>query len=289
LGGLAKTMPATAFCFLIGAVAICGLPPLNGFVSEFLIYLGLFRTLAIGGGPSLEWAALAAPALALIGALAIACFVKVYGAVFLGTARSEHAIDAHESPLSMVAPLLVLAATCAAIGLAPILVSGMLRGSVQAWIGESVAVDALASELVPWGWLTALACALLAAFVLIGVLLYRKMPRSAIVYGATWGCGYAAPSPRMQYTSSSFGQMLVGMFAWALRPRRHRPETLALFPQPARFRSEVDDVLLEEGMLPAFRFTARVSGWFRILQQGSVQAYLLYIVLTLLALFLWRW
>ena len=87
LGGLAKAMPWTALCFLVGAVAICGLPPLNGFVSEFLIYLGLFGTLGGRGRASFAGAAFAAPALALIGALAVACFVKVYGAVFLGTAR----------------------------------------------------------------------------------------------------------------------------------------------------------------------------------------------------------
>ena len=84
LGGLAKTMPWTSVCFLVGSVAICGLPPLNGFVSEFLIYLGLFGTLVPRDGPAYAGAAFAAPALALIGALAVACFVKVYGAVFLG-------------------------------------------------------------------------------------------------------------------------------------------------------------------------------------------------------------
>ncbi len=99
LGGLAKAMPWTSLCFLVGSVAICGLPPLNGFVSEFLIYLGLFGTLVPRGGPTYAGAAFAAPALALIGALAVACFVKVYGAVFLGSARSEHARHAHESPL----------------------------------------------------------------------------------------------------------------------------------------------------------------------------------------------
>ncbi len=108
LGGLAKAMPWTALCFLVGAVAICGLPPLNGFVSEFLIYLGLFGTARHQHGPTFAGAAFAAPALALIGALAVACFVKVYGAVFLGTARSEHAEHAHESPLSMLGPMGVL-------------------------------------------------------------------------------------------------------------------------------------------------------------------------------------
>ena len=102
LGGLAKTMPWTSLCFLVGSVAICGLPPLNGFVSEFLIYLGLLGTLVPRDGPAYAGAAFAAPALALIGALAVACFVKVYGAVFLGTARSEHAQHGHESPVSML-------------------------------------------------------------------------------------------------------------------------------------------------------------------------------------------
>ncbi len=123
LGGLAKAMPWTSLCFLVGAVAICGLPPLNGFVSEFLIYLGLFGTLGNGEGASFAGAAFAAPALALIGALAVACFVKVYGAVFLGTARSEHARHAHESPPSMLGPMGVLVACCFLIGLAPLLIA----------------------------------------------------------------------------------------------------------------------------------------------------------------------
>src|SRR5262249_56753400 len=104
LGGLSKAMARTSLFFLVGAVAICGLPPLNGFVSEFLIYLGLFGTLGDGEGSSFAAAAFAAPALALIGALAVACFVKVYGAVFLGTARSDHARHAHESPPTMIGP-----------------------------------------------------------------------------------------------------------------------------------------------------------------------------------------
>src|SRR5262249_33192229 len=110
LGGLAKSMPRTAFCFVAGAVAICGLPPLNGFVSELFIYLGLFRTLTESEGQTYAGAAFAAPALALIGALAVACFVKLYGAVFLGTARSESARHVHESPPAMLGPMGVLVA-----------------------------------------------------------------------------------------------------------------------------------------------------------------------------------
>jgi hypothetical protein len=92
----------------------------------------------------------------------------------------------------------------------------------------------------------------------------------------------------MQYTSSSFAALLVGLFAWALRPKKRAPRDLPLFPTAAAFHSDVPDVVLDEGLLPAFRFGEWVLGWFRILQQGNVQLYLLYIFVTLLALLLWR-
>jgi hydrogenase-4 component B len=136
LGGLAKRMPYTAVCFVVGAVAICGLPPLNGFVSEFLIYLGLFGTLDAAHGPSFPGAAFAAPALALIGALAVACFVKVFGAVFLGTARTQHAQHAHESGANMIAPMAVLVACCVFIGLAPGLLAPCFESAVFSWAPE---------------------------------------------------------------------------------------------------------------------------------------------------------
>src|SRR5262249_7376243 len=129
-GGLAKNMPRTAIFFLIGAVAICGLPPLNGFVSEFLIYLGLFSTLGNGNGWSFAAVAFAAPALALIGALAVACFVKVYGTVFLGTARTEQADHVRESPPNMICPMAVLAACCFFIGMAPLVLTPILNAAV---------------------------------------------------------------------------------------------------------------------------------------------------------------
>ncbi|TNF22455.1 MAG: hydrogenase, partial [Deltaproteobacteria bacterium] len=106
LGGLAHRQPVTAFAFLVGAVAISGLPPLNGFASELLVYLGLFDA-AQHGAPAV---ALAAPALALTGALALACFVKVYGVVFLGAPRTPEAAAAHPAPPSMRAPMLALVA-----------------------------------------------------------------------------------------------------------------------------------------------------------------------------------
>ncbi len=288
LGGLAKGMRWTALGFLVGAVAICGLPPLNGFVSEFLVYLGLFGTLGSKGGPSLPAAAFAAPALALIGALALACFVKAYGAVFLGTARSDHALHAHEAPPSMLGPMGVLVACCFLIGLAPLPITPLLGQAVSAWAPGVRNAGPRLVALAPLGWVTAMGLGLIAALVAVGTVLWLRLRHSVVEKRATWGCGYIAPTPRMQYTSSSFAQMLVGLFGWALRPRIRRPPKLPLFPRKTDFHSEVHDTVLDEAVLPVFRFGGWLFSWFRVFQRGSIQTYLLYIFLALIALLLWR-
>jgi hydrogenase-4 component B len=289
LGGLAKEMPRTAFCFLVGAVAICGLPPLNGFVSELLIYLGLFGTLGNGQQWSFAGAAFAAPALALIGALAVACFVKVYGAVFLGTARSDHVHYAHESPPTMIGPMAFLVGCCFLIGLAPVLVAPIFGTAISAWDPSIQDAASCLAALAPLGWITVMGCALIAAVVLVSGVLAWCLRHSVVQKAATWGCGYTAPTSRMQYTSSSFAEMLVALFAWALRPRTHRPRDLPLFPQKTDFHSEVPETVLDEAVLPTFRFTVWLLSWFRVFQRGSIQTYLLYIFMAVIALLLWRW
>jgi hydrogenase-4 component B len=282
MGGLARRMPQTALLFLIGAVAICGLPPLNGFVSEFLIYLGLFRTL--GPGTSWSQAALAVPVLALIGALALACFVKVFGAVFLGTARGPRAADAHESPASMIVPMAALALACAAIGIAPLIVAPILERTVAAWMPGVARQDGL-SPLVPFGWIGAAAAALV-LLVAAGSIWARSQSSRGRLF-ETWACGYVRPSPRIQYTSSSFGQMLVGLFAWILRPHTRHPRIAGSFPHTSRFESHVEDAVLERALVPGWRSVVRRLGWVRLMQQGRVQQYLLYILVAVVVLLLW--
>lgn len=288
LGGLAKRMPRTSFCFLVGAVAICGLPPLNGFVSELLIYLGLFGALGNGEGASFAGAAVAVPALAMIGALAGACFVKVCGAVFLGNARSEHALHAHESPLSMIGPMGVLVFCCLFIGLAPSLIAPILGNAVRAWSPDLQDAGSALASLAPLVWISVVGMLLLSAMLLGGALLWRLLRQSVVTTGTTWGCGYVAPTPRMQYTSSSFSQMIVGHFSWILRPRIKRPANLPLFPLKTSFHSDVPDTVLDGIVLPAFRFGAWLLSWFRVFQRGSIQIYLLYLFLALIGMLLWR-
>ena len=144
-------MPRTSLCFAVGALAICGLPPLNGFVSELLIYLGLFRTLGIGDGPTWAPACFAAPSLALMGALAVACFVKAFGAVFLGQPRTDHARQAHEAEATMTGPMLALVACCVLIGVVPLLVAPLLEDAARAWSPRIAASGPSLTALAPLG------------------------------------------------------------------------------------------------------------------------------------------
>lgn len=289
LGGLAKTMPITAGCFLVGAVAICGLPPLNGFVSEWLVYIGLFHAAVDGANAASTAIALVPPALALIGALAVACFVKVFGAVFLGSGRSAHAHPACESSAAIIAPMLALAGCCAAIGLAPQWCAPVLDRAVAAWASESfVREPPRVADLAPLSVVGAVAVCLASALAVVAIVWRSRLLGASVSRAATWSCGFVRPNARMQYTSSSFAQMLVRLFAVVLRPVVSPPRVTALFPTAAKFHSAVDDPMLERVVRPLFRAVAWLCGRLRFVQRGRIQANLLYIVLALAVLLLCR-
>jgi hydrogenase-4 component B len=289
LGGLARAMPWTGSFFLVGAVAICGLPPLNGFVSELLVYLGLFRLASSALGRLWLVGAFAAPALALVGALAVACFVKVYGVAFLGEPRSDHARRAHESGPSMLAPMAVLTTLCVFIGFGAPLIAPVLERAVTDWVSEWSGMRRQLVELAPLGWISIAAFATLGATAAAAMLLnVRIRARARASSAVTWDCGYARPTATMQYTSSSFGEVLVGFFAWALRPHAHRPHLTAVFPRPDGFHSHVPETVLDRMVLPFTRVVGRTFQGMRWIQHGSVHRRLLYNLVTLMFFFLWR-
>ena len=288
MGGLAKSIPWTAAFFMIGAVAICGLPPLNGFVSEWFVYLGLFH--AATDGTAMGWtaAALAAPVLGIIGALALACFVKVYGAVFLGQARQPLESVPHEAPLSMQIPMGVLAGCCALIGLFPWTVTPILSQTIL-----SCDTEGLLQSSCPLGTLTSLTVITLTGLVLVGAclllyfLLSRRIQWSKAPHTTTWFCGYARPSVRMQYTASSFAQMLTGLFSSVLSPRIHEPEIHSVFAEPSHYETHQDEPVLDRKILPAARFIKQLFSRARPLQQGLTHQYLIYVALTVIILLIW--
>ena len=286
LGGVARRLPYTALLFGVGAVAICGLPPLNGFVSELLVYLGFFRGIQ-GAGIATAATALAAPALAMVGGLAVACFVKVYGIVFLGVPRSGEHAAGHEAGWQMLLPMTLLALLCAVIGLAPGLFENLLQraslGALPPVLTE--AVQPL-GELIPLSLLTVMGVTLLALLALLFLWYRYHLAAAPVGETVTWGCGYQRPTPRMQYTASSFAQMLTGLYAFVLKPQLHKPQVTGIFPSRAGFKSHVPESVLELVYIPALKRLYERTVPIRKLQSGILQQYVLYTLLTLIVLLL---
>jgi NADH:ubiquinone oxidoreductase subunit 5 (subunit L)/multisubunit Na+/H+ antiporter MnhA subunit len=282
LGGLLKRMPLTGAALTFGAVAIAALPPLNGFTSKWLMYLALLNGGVAPGGVDRGLIALFAVCLlALVGGLAVVAFVRMTGVVLLGTSRSEPAATAHESSLWLLAPLGVLVGICLTLALLPHRVLTLLA-PVLAQL--DIPQEALASEaLVPLGSLNGWLLGVLALVLSVVVWLSRRS-----VAGATWGCGYVLPTPRIQYTARSFSEMLAEhLLLRFLRPHIHRKVPAGLFPAPGEFTTQDPDPFTAEVYEPFFRCWARRFTHLRVLQQGHLHLYLMYILLTVVLAVAW--
>jgi hydrogenase-4 component B len=289
LGGLARKLRATTVLFAVGAAAISGLPPLNGFVSEWLVYLGFLDTLRRPAGDVLAFAAVGAPVLALVGGLAAACFAKVVGVVFLGSPRSAHAEHAHEAPRSMLAPMAVLAAACVAIGLFPFAVVPALARAAAAWsrLDPAVLAGPAAAAGASAARVSLVALVLLVAVAAVWLARRRRLAARGVAASETWGCGFVAPTARIQYTGSSFAELLVGRFSWVIRPRREGKPVEGTFPDGAAFRTEVPDTVLDLGLLPAARGYEWLATRARLFYLRRIQFQMLLVIATLVAVLSW--
>jgi hydrogenase-4 component B len=298
MGGLIKRMPVTAFCFLVGAVAISALPPLNGFVSEWLTYQALLQ----GFGSTDRLLRLMFPIggamLALTSALAAACFVKAFGITFLAQARSDRAAQAHEASPSMLVGQGILAVACVFLGLFPTVLlrlfdpltqqltgqqlSAQLTRANGLVIGNVVAVGGTVSTL----GIAVVGVALLAIPLILWLLLSRH---SKVRIGPTWDCGLRGLTPQMEYSATGFSKPIRMIFKALFRPRREvqrEYDYSPYFAKTIRFESHVEEVFEKRLYRPLNRAVLRLSRRMRALQAGSIQAYLIYIFLTLLSLLL---
>jgi hydrogenase-4 component B len=279
LGGVWRTMPWTAGLFALGSAAISGLPPLNGFVSEWLIYLGLFDTATARG--SAAWAAVPAMILlAMAGALALASFVKAGAMIFLGAPRSAAAARAHECGPWMRGPMLVLAGACVVVALAPGAVWPAVAHAAGAWRPGWGGLDLPA----PLFTLGAINAALAVGFVAAAAWLWRRALGNGLRRALTWDCGYAAPTARMQYTGGSFSGIAAGWFYWILRAERRLRRPRGPLPGAASRVERMPETVLEQVVGPAGGAILRVSTAVRRLQHGRLQSYILYLLGGLVAL-----
>jgi formate hydrogenlyase subunit 3/multisubunit Na+/H+ antiporter MnhD subunit len=289
MGGLIRYMPYTALYFLIGALAISALPPLNGFVSEWLTFQAALQAPLLSNSVLRSLVPIVAAVLALSGALTGMCFVKVYGVAFLGQHRHEFIEDPRPASRWERAGMLWLALACFALGLLPVFMVGQLNNVSQALIGAGLPQQALASG---WLWLVPTSAAqasygpvvfllVIAAVFALTFLVVRLIYHGRLRRADPWDCGFPAQTSRMEDTADGFGQPIRQIFAPVFRIHREipRPDD----PQPV-FRQEVGDRHWYWLYLPIARFVEFLSGHFGRLQQGRISVYLLYSFLTLIAL-----
>jgi formate hydrogenlyase subunit 3/multisubunit Na+/H+ antiporter MnhD subunit len=288
LGGLIKSMRWTALTFVIASAAISGLPPFNGFISEFLIYVAAFTGVRAGAAGTVILAIVIGGGLAMIGGLAAACFAKAFGVVFLGEPRSSHATHAEEVGAAMRWPMAILAAACLGIGLFAPAVVKMVLPAVRVMAGVTSLVEPVTVATGSLMTIVHLSAALL--LLALGLLLVRRyLPRGKEETATgTWDCGYARPMPRMQYTASSFAQPLTDLFAIFLRTRKHGTAPDGFFPQRATFETHTPDAAREYLFAPLFRLIDRALSPLRRMQHGRIHEYLLYIALVLVLLLIWK-
>jgi hydrogenase-4 component B len=293
LGGLARRMPYTALFFLVGAAAISGLPLLNGFVSEWLLFQALLLDFAATTSLSRLIFPVAGALLALTSALAAACFVKAFGITFLALPRGEGAAKAQEAPWSMLLPQGLLAALCLGLGLFPGLVLGVLQGVVESLPGVRTAPQMVQGwfRIAPGpGSFDHLTPVLLGVMVVGGLLLAGGLSRLAgyaVRRGPTWGCG-GELTARTEYTATAFSKPLMMIFAAVYRPTRE-VETVgeAHFPREVRYRAEIEPTFERFLYRPLTRGVLGLAERMKVIQAGSLHAYLAYVLVLGIALLVW--
>jgi hydrogenase-4 component B len=290
MGGLLRRMPWTGLFFLVGCISISALPPFNGFVSEWLTFQAALQAWQLDSGVLRSLIPIASAVLALTGALAAACFVKVYGVAFLGQARSRHVRRARPVPMGMRAAQGLLAVLCLVLGIFPtgvievidavprqILGSGLPEASAHGWLWLTPVSAATASYSAPL-----LAVILGVAAVGVAWTLRRGAVRRVRRCDA-WDCGFAPPGPRMQYTATAFAQPIRRVFGLLF----HVEEGVdAGEGSVARYRLRVRDRAW--GLLYAPVAQAVESAARRVvrLQSGNIRVYLGWTLATLVVL-LW--
>ena len=296
MGGLLKRMPATAAIFLCGAAAAAAVPGLAGFASEFVVYRGLFD--ALGRLPPAGQAASAAAlgALALAGGLAAAGLARAFGIAFSGSPRSEQAANAREQGAAMLLPMAMLVGVCLALGMLP-------------RIALALVAPALAQFGIQWSLLTPVvaqaghAGQLGSIFLLVSLALAalrdRLLRPRPVAQSVTWGCGYAAPTARMQYSAASFASPALNLLhkgfmgttmnvlRGALEVRMSGGVPQAVFPVAVHRESSVTDRVDAFLYRGGTAWVSRRLASLRRLHRSRVQQYLLYMFIALVLLLSW--
>jgi hydrogenase-4 component B len=291
LGGVIRTMPWVAVLTLVGTLAIAGLPPLNGFVSEWLLLQAFLFSPGLPNPYLNMLVPLGSAALVLAAALSGYVMVKFYGVIFLGQPREPALTNARDAGWWERAGLAWLAVACVLLGLAPFAVISLLDHVTQPLVGFALGasaerggwlllspVGAARASYAPLVFLLGIAGAVLVTFVVVRLVYHGRVRRAA-----PWDCGYPAQTPRMQDTAEGFGQPIKQIFEPFFRIRRHMPSPFDAQPY---YAATTEDRLWHWLYVPIARLNHAIGVWIGRLQHGRIYLYLLYSFATLVALLL---
>lgn len=291
-GGLIKHMPYTAFFFLIGALAISGFPPFNGFVSEWLTFQGLFNGITYQSIFVKSIFIFAGGSLALTGGLAAACFVKVFGLTFLARSRSPHTKQVKESSLFMTGSMGYLAALCLGIGVFSFAIVPLIRSIVSGLIAftqhpEGIVIQNMGIEInstfamsamIVMPFLLILLCLVVAIAMVFANFLSNKQK---VRIGEIWDCGFNSITPRMEITATGFSRSIIIIFRGILHPTKQydvESKTVTL---------GIVNIYEQYFYFPLHRSLQKISLQIKKIQGGNVNLYIFYIVIVLIGLFIW--
>ena len=275
LGGLIKKMPYTGLMFVLGSVAICGLPPFNGFISEILIYAGMLLGIPASEINLFIILVISIAALALVGTLAILCFTKVSGVVFLGDARTEIAQKVEKDvPAIMLVPTSVLCVATFLIGVFPHKIIPAILTPVTLFVNFDGMVQNLNTIIILTKSVSWLVSVFL--FILLVALTIRIITDKKNSTHTTWGCGYDKPNTHMQYTGSSYSNLLVSTLKPLFKRVSHIKKPKELFPKDAYYEQEIEDIEEAYIVKPLVKWDEKILAKFERIQNGNIQQYILF-------------
>jgi len=282
LGGLINKMPKTSLLFLLAAIAICGLPPLNGFISEFLIYSGIYYWLGDASLVSLFTIAFSILGLVLIGGLAILCFTKAFGIVFLGSSRNSEKKIITEVSFWQLLPMYLIAIFMILIGVFPAFFIKLVQKPVQLFSNINISNSANLSIITDSGLINSLQSISFYSIIFILLILLilglRKLANKNKIISSepTWGCGYKTENPKLQYTASSFVRTFSKLAKPVLEIEKKEIEFSEVFPNKLEYETHPYDKVEKIFIDKFLSSIKKISEWFTFLQNGKLQRYILY-------------
>ncbi|HEX2921193.1 MAG TPA: proton-conducting transporter membrane subunit [Bacteroidales bacterium] len=286
LGGLIRKIPNTAILFLVAALAICGLPPLNGFISEFLIYTGLYNWMYSAGLFPQIAIVFALIGLVLIGGLALLCFTKAFSIVFLGNQKTESLNEMKETSKIRLIPMYMIGLFIVLIGLFPAVFINVLQKPVYLFTNDIVfnldfirvgAIDSL--QTINWMFLGFIL--MIASIIGIKKTITAKKIKNNL---PTWGCGYVYSGNKMQYTANSFVRNYAKIAKPILEIEKEEVDITEVFPTEKNYKTESYDIIEKIIIDKPLRLIERMNNSFLFLHNGHLQRYILYGIIFITAI-----